>query len=148
MPIPEMTDSFTLRLVTACRAFQQRVAAELARAMAARGRSEIGAAHLGFLAVLDCGAANHSAEVARRLGVSRQAVHKQLRELVEGGILAIGPDPAKGNQNVITFTADGVALMAECRAILAQMDAGLASGFSQAEVARIVALLKGAGRDG
>lgn len=145
--MPEMADSLTLRLFGACRAFQQRVAAELARELAARGRADIGPAQLGFLAVLDCGAANHGAEIARRLGVSRQAVQKQLRELVAGGVLAKGPDPARGNQNVITFTADGVALMAQCRAILAEMDAGLAAGLAEAEVARVVALLSGPQRD-
>jgi len=120
-----MVESRTLQLVNACRGFQQRVAAALAAALARRGYEGIGPAQLGFLAELDCGP-NHAAELARRTGVSRQAVHKTVRELEALGVLAIADDPGLRNQKVILFTPAGERLIADCRSILAEMDARLA----------------------
>ncbi len=113
-----MVDSYSLRLYHASRAFQARVADALIRRLEERGYTRLGSSQLGFLAELDCGP-NHAAELARRTGVSRQAVHKLARDLAEQGILEFSVDEVRRNQNVITFTAAGTALMAECRKLLA-----------------------------
>jgi DNA-binding MarR family transcriptional regulator len=118
---PEMTGSSTLQLVNACRGLQNRLAGALAAELEQRGYSGIGPTQLGFLAHLDCGP-NHAAELARRSGVSRQAVHKTVRELAELGVLSLVDDPGLRNQKLILFTPGGERLIADCRKILAEMD--------------------------
>jgi DNA-binding MarR family transcriptional regulator len=131
-----MIGSRTLRLVNACRGFQNRIAAALAAALEQRGYRGIGPAQLGFLAQLDCGP-NHAAELARRTGVSRQAVHKTVRELEGLGVLSLVNDPGLRNQKVILFTPAGEQLIADCRKVLAEMDERLtaALGTEAGEIA-------------
>lgn len=49
-----------------------------------------------------------STEVARRMGISKQAVARAVKELEEDGLLARAPDAADGRAFLITFTEDGV----------------------------------------
>ena len=139
-----MVDSYSLRLYHASRAFQARVADALIRRLEERGYTRLGSGQLVFLAELDCGP-NHAAELARRTGVSRQAVHKLARDLAEQGILEFSVDEVRRNQNVITFTAAGTALMAECRKLLAEMDGALTDRVSAARVSEAIDLLAGVG---
>jgi DNA-binding MarR family transcriptional regulator len=119
-----MADSQLLRLYQACRAFQDRVIQVLVARLETLGYTRIGAAHLTFLAQLECGE-NHAAELARRTGISRQAVHKQVKELAALDLLSERTDPRRRNQRTIVFTDRGIRLIADCRAILADLDATL-----------------------
>ena len=47
------------------------------------------------------------AELARRLAISRQAVHKTVAELVRRGILEVRDDPEKGNAKLVVYTDKG-----------------------------------------
>lgn len=47
------------------------------------------------------------AELARRLAISRQAVHKTVAELARRGILEIREDPAKRNSKLVSYTDRG-----------------------------------------
>jgi DNA-binding MarR family transcriptional regulator len=47
------------------------------------------------------------AELARRLGVSRQAVHKTVMELERRGVLALQDDPQRGNTKLVVYTEKG-----------------------------------------
>ncbi len=47
------------------------------------------------------------AELARRLAISRQAVHKTVAELVRRGILDVRDDPDKGNAKLVVYTDKG-----------------------------------------
>src|SRR5690606_37083162 len=49
-----------------------------------------------------------STEVARRMGISKQAVAKAVKELEEDGLLARAPDAADGRAFLVTFTEEGV----------------------------------------
>jgi len=127
---PQMAESETLRLVLALSGAEAALLGHLAAALARRGHGEVPASTLGFLGQLDCGA-NHAAEIARRLGVSRQWVSRMMREMVAGGFLRLAPDPDRRNRKVILFTERGVALMADARAVLADLDGRLrADGLS------------------
>jgi len=101
---------------------------------------KIAPAQLGFLAALVCGA-NTASDIARRLGVSRQAAQRQAAELVAAGYLTVAADPARRNRNLIGFTEDGAALMATCRQMLADLDAEVAT--DTAEVRRLIAVMDG-----
>jgi DNA-binding MarR family transcriptional regulator len=122
-----MADSRLLRLYQACRAFQDRLIEVLVGRLEALGYTRITASHLTFLAQLECGE-NHAAELARRTGVSRQAVHKQVKELAALDLLSERVDPHRRNQRTVVFTDRGVRLIADCRAILAELDWHLPSG--------------------
>jgi DNA-binding MarR family transcriptional regulator len=117
-------ESLSLLLHQAARGFQARLSAELARRLAARRGWRIAPGQLGFLGALICGE-NSPSDIARSLGVTRQAAQKQAHELAAAGYLAIRRDPARGNRTLIVFTATGERLMADCRAELAAMDADL-----------------------
>lgn len=46
-------------------------------------------------------------EIARRLDVSRQAVHQTVRELQEMGLVELVPDPDDGRGQLVTLTTEG-----------------------------------------
>lgn len=125
-PSETMADSRLLQLFQACRKLQERLTEVLVERLRARGYMRITASHLLFLAQLECGE-NHAAELARQTGISRQAVHKQVKELAALGLLEERQNPERRNQRTIVFTARGSQLIAECRAILAQLDGLLPS---------------------
>lgn len=124
---PELLESGSLRLLHACRAVNEAISNWLSARLADRGYIGVSGAQLSFLAELECGK-NHAAEIARRMGVSRQAVHKNVKDLVGQGILVEGPDPERRNQRVITFTAAGTNLMSDCRVLLKGLDGIVDSG--------------------
>lgn len=47
------------------------------------------------------------AELARRLAISRQAVHKTVAELARRGLLEVRDDPARGNSKLVFYTETG-----------------------------------------
>jgi DNA-binding MarR family transcriptional regulator len=47
------------------------------------------------------------AELSRKLGISRQAVHKTVVELGRKGILELKLDPERGNSKLVVYTAKG-----------------------------------------
>lgn len=47
------------------------------------------------------------AELARRLAISRQAVHKTVAELARRGILEVRDDPERGNSKLVFYTETG-----------------------------------------
>ncbi|NBC96889.1 MAG: MarR family transcriptional regulator [Deinococcus-Thermus bacterium] len=119
-----MAESLSLRLFQAARGYQARLAETLSRRLAEAHGWRIPPGQLAFLGALICGV-NSPSDIARSLGISRQAAQKQARELAEAGYLSICRDPERGNRTVIAFTETGARLMADCRAELAAMDADL-----------------------
>jgi DNA-binding MarR family transcriptional regulator len=118
------SESLTLEVFQAARVYQARVSTELCRRLADRRGWTVAPGQLAFLGALICGE-NSPSDIARGLGISRQAAQKQAHELAASGYLAIGRDPARGNRTVITFTETGAELMADCRSELARMDSEL-----------------------
>ncbi|MBK1670012.1 hypothetical protein CKO28_18415 [Rhodovibrio sodomensis] len=135
-----MADSRMLRLFQACRRLQERLTETLVARLRDRGYPGVTAGHLTFLAELECGE-NHAAEIARRTGISRQAVHKQVKELAALGLLAERPDARRRNRRTIVFTDPGVQMIADARAILAEMDAELPSAAGRATAEDAAAFL-------
>jgi DNA-binding MarR family transcriptional regulator len=48
------------------------------------------------------------AELSRKLGISRQAVHKTVAELARRGILQLQEDPDRGNSKLVVYTDKGM----------------------------------------
>lgn len=62
-------------------------------------------------------------DIARRLGVSRQAIHATLGQMIERGIVELVDDPENGRAKIVVTTAKGDAMRRDaqhCMAILAE----------------------------
>jgi DNA-binding MarR family transcriptional regulator len=139
-PALTMADSRSLDLVFALARAHDVLLDYVARTLEERGYRGVTPPVLAFLGQLDCGV-NVASEVARRLGQSRQMVAKTVRQLSELGYLEMAPDPERGNQKVITFTASGERLVAEARHILAAMDVQLDASLGETSLAQLVSAL-------
>lgn len=102
-----------------------------------RGHDRITPTQLAFLGELDCGP-NHASEIARRLSISRQAVHRQVLELERLGVLTQQPGSGRGNARVIVFTADGEKLMSDARLVLQYLDQRLSETLGEAALSALV----------
>lgn len=61
------------------------------------------------------------ADIARRLRLTRQAVHSTITGLVDRGIFALAPDPEDGRIKIITLTWTGHAIQNDSQRILEQL---------------------------
>lgn len=120
----DLADSGSLSLIHAIGGFQSRLLDWLVSELRNEGFKDLTGAMLSFLGSLDCGE-NHASALARTLGISRQAIHKQVKELEALGWLRTTPHPDKGNQRVIIFTAEGERMMSVARKKFAELDAKL-----------------------
>lgn len=66
------------------------------------------------------------AEIARNLGVSRQAVSNMLQDMVEQGLVTIEPDPTDRRASVVNFSETSTRLRADALEILAELEAAVA----------------------
>lgn len=136
----DLVDSHALGLTMGMDGFKGRITAWLVERLSEEGFGQLTGAHLGFLGALDCGP-NHAANLARGLGVSRQAVHKTVRELERLGWLSTEPDETLGNQRVIRFTVEGERMMALARQHLAELDQLLLAEFGEDKLNQLACLL-------
>lgn len=65
-------------------------------------------------------------EIAARVGVTRQAIHQTLNELIELGYLRLEPDPGDKRAKVIRYTEDGARLGLDALAALKDVEEELA----------------------
>ena len=124
----DLVDSRSLALTMATGGFRDRVAAWLLGRLEREGFEGLTGRQLVFLSALNCGP-NHASNLARGLGISRQAVHKVVRELERAGWLTTETDSQLGNQRVIRFTVEGERMMALARQNLSELDNVLLSKF-------------------
>ena len=61
-------------------------------------------------------------EIARQLRLSRQAIHKATRVLVERKLIALEDDPRDGRGVVIVFSAEGAAQRRDAEEIVLQLE--------------------------
>lgn len=78
----------------------------LREAFEEKGERDLGSADLKLIANLNCGS-TYSSELARRLGVSRQAANKQVGNLVRKGLIVLQPIPKQRNTKSIVMTEKG-----------------------------------------
>ena len=121
-------DSNSLALLLATGEFQTRLTTWLLDRLHKDGFGTLTASQLSFLGGLDCGQ-NYASELARGLGITRQAVHKTVRDLEQCGWLATKPDEHLGNQRVIVFTTEGERMMAAARLHFLELDTSLEQEF-------------------
>ncbi len=90
----------------------------------ARGYTDITESHLMLLGNLDCGT-TYAAAIAQRMGVSRQAIYRTVRELQALDVLRLEDDPERGNQKLVVMTERGFRLVTQARAALGEIEATL-----------------------
>jgi DNA-binding MarR family transcriptional regulator len=136
----DLVDSHALSLTQATETFRDRMVLWLLSKLREDGFAGLKASQLMFLGSLDCGV-NFAAELARTLRISRQAVHKTVRELENAGWLATRPDEALGNQRVIVFTDEGERMMSCARAHFLALDTLMALEFGEERLVELQNLL-------
>jgi DNA-binding MarR family transcriptional regulator len=108
--------------------------------MSKRGYADLTPAHIAFLANLDCGE-THASAIARRMGISRQAVYRTTRELQKLKVLTLEDDPVKGNQKVVRMTPYGTRVVTDARACLAEVEEALRARIGHRDCDRLLAIL-------
>jgi len=86
-------------------------ARRLTRRMNAQGDPRLmSASNTAILPYIDL-EGTRSTEIARRMGVSKQAVAKAAKELEDEGLVTRVPDAADGRASLIAFTEEGVTFL-------------------------------------
>jgi DNA-binding MarR family transcriptional regulator len=81
------------------------------------------------------------AELARRLAISRQAVHKTVAELARRGILEIRDDPERRNAKLIVYTERGRQVNRAGAQIIERIEDRIAARIGRARLDDLKALL-------
>jgi DNA-binding MarR family transcriptional regulator len=81
------------------------------------------------------------AELARRLAISRQAVHKTVAELVRRGILEVRDDPDKGNAKLVVYTEKGRQVNRAGAQIIERLEERVAERIGRERLAELRGLL-------
>jgi DNA-binding MarR family transcriptional regulator len=100
------------------------------------GWPEITRAHSLVFAHLDLGGTRPS-ELARRIGITRQAVNQTLGELVALGLVALVPDPASRRSKLVVLTPVGKITVESAQAVFQQLEDELATRIGRAGVAEL-----------
>lgn len=118
------------------RDFQRRALAELGR----RGHRELTPALVGLLPHLHT-EGSRAIDVARRAGITKQAVGKLLGELERQGYLNRSPDPDDRRAQVAEFTPRGEELLADIRTTIAHIEAAYADLLGEQRFGQLRSLL-------
>jgi DNA-binding MarR family transcriptional regulator len=80
-------------------------------------------------------------DIARRLGVSRQAIHATINQMVELGIVALADDPANRRVKVVAPTAQGEAMRIDAQRAMVVMGDELGRRIGRAQLLKAAHLL-------
>ncbi|MEE2810975.1 MAG: MarR family winged helix-turn-helix transcriptional regulator [Pseudomonadota bacterium] len=137
----DLPDSRSLAIVAMMEPFQKRVLEKLVDFLKSHGFVDLKPSQITFLAALDCDE-NHASNVARALGVSRQAVHKSVKEMEAAGWLETLPNPTLKNQRTIHFTKEGERMMSLARRLFFDLDKELLEAVGNDGLSAIERLLR------
>ncbi|MYT74845.1 MULTISPECIES: MarR family transcriptional regulator [unclassified Streptomyces] len=82
------------------------------------------------------------AELARRVGVTRQTVHQAVRSLIAAGLLEQIPDPASARQRLVRRTPAGRYAHDRARRALGRLEARLAERIGEEALAALRSALE------
>lgn len=116
--------------------------------MAVRARTEralhdlpVSGSQLFVLVLLREHAEATSAELARMMRITPQAMTTLLGPLREAGFIDRRADEAHGRRLMLRLTPAGIALLEQVRAVTPAIEADLLAGFTEAEIAQLKELL-------
>lgn len=102
--------------------------------------ADLSATQTRLLAVM-AGQPTSISELARRMGVTRQAVHKTVMELERRGVLKVQDDPARGNAKLVIYTDKGRELNRQGARIIDSIESRLTAQLGSAKVQHLKKLL-------
>jgi DNA-binding MarR family transcriptional regulator len=105
----------------------------LVRALHAAGWPELTRAHSLIFAQLNT-KGTRTAEIARRAGISRQAVHQTVQELQRLGLVRLVPDPTNRSAKLVVPTDRGRDSIHMAKATLADLEGQLAQRLGRQRV--------------
>ncbi|MGZ3102713.1 MarR family winged helix-turn-helix transcriptional regulator [Streptomyces sp. H62] len=112
----------------------------LTASMRAAGEQPLSSAQGQVFALLDAQGTT-VAELARRLGVTRQTAHQAVHGLLALGLLEQVPDPASARNRLIRITAEGARVHRRAQATLAVVEEVLADRIGSREASALRAAL-------
>lgn len=136
MPAENSQDS-DLPLLALLHRTVRRLQDELVEGLAAAGVEPITPAHTIVLAHLGDGVALSVAELARRAGVTRQTMHRAVRQLVDEGLLTRRPGSGFPRTTLIAYSAAGRRRRVVAMGVLLEAERVLGERLGDAELVRL-----------
>ncbi|WP_428681506.1 MarR family winged helix-turn-helix transcriptional regulator [Sphingopyxis sp.] len=81
-------------------------------------------------------------DIARNLGVSRQAIHSTINQMVAVGIVALEPDPDDRRHMVVSLTETGARMRQDAQHAMDALSDQLAERLGQDRFAELIATLE------
>jgi DNA-binding MarR family transcriptional regulator len=81
-------------------------------------------------------------DIARNLGVSRQAIHSTINQMVAVGIVALEPDPDDRRHMVVSLTETGARMRQDAQRAMDALSDQLAERLGQDRFAALIATLE------
>lgn len=135
-----LLDSKSLELRQHIEVFREKQTHWLLSRLAQLGFDNVTSTHMNFLGALDC-ADNKAADIARRLNMTRQAVHKIVREIETLGYITTVRNPESKNSKLIRFTAKGEKLISAVRKLFAELDTHIEQQFNESNYQNLLKFL-------
>jgi DNA-binding MarR family transcriptional regulator len=111
------------------------------------GTSGVRVAHVPVIASLDPHG-SRVADLAARIGHTRQSVAALVRDLERAGVVMLEPDPTDRRATLVTLTADGAALCARATEMMRAAEHAWRDEFGDATVDSLRATLRRLATDG
>jgi DNA-binding MarR family transcriptional regulator len=84
---------------------------------------------------------NRPSDIARNMGVSRQAIHATINQMVELGIVELADDPSNGRVKVVTPTNLGETMRADSQQAMVVQAEELAQRLGEADLRKLTEIL-------
>ncbi len=107
------------------------------------GRPLLGEAHTRLLPHLLSAEGIRVTTLARRLGISKQAVHQLVADMRAAKVVRVAADPADRRARLVHLTPHGLAAMAHGTGVLEGIEQAVAPAFGRDRMARLRSLLDG-----
>jgi DNA-binding MarR family transcriptional regulator len=101
-----------------------------------RGRKGVRTSHTALLPYIDLDGTRIT-QIARRMGVTKQAVNQAVGEIEAMGLVRRSPDPSDGRAKLVHFTARGRRELLLGLGVLGELEEELSKEIGKARVARL-----------
>lgn len=135
-PLTNQLQSGGLPLGSLLQATAQHLLGELDAALAAAGMPQVRSSHAALFFVIDP-EGNRATELARRAGITKQAMGELVRHLDKAGYVEVLPDPADGRARIVRVTEQGWRGVELAAGIIATFDAWLDERVGSERVAAV-----------
>ena len=80
-------------------------------------------------------------DIARNMGISRQAIHSTIAQMVDMGMFELQDDPMDGRSKIVVITPKGMAMRADANEAVRLLTAELGRRIGKANIANLAAAL-------